>query len=134
MNLLISYFYIIFCFSKARAQKNRLYLGVRDLVPWEPEKQSKINKMPNASLSPKSEILRRKILEIFQDDENALKEIEIDLDNPKWHRKSPESGFESGSGDMPSRELGLRSSVQSTDLPSTLVPIEDDRGTINMSG
>ena len=117
MNLLISYFYIIFCFSKARAQKNRLYLGVRDLVPWEPEKQSKINKMPNASqnsqaeinylLSPKSEILRRKILEIFQDDENALKEIEIDLNNPKWHRKSPESGFESGSGDMGSKRLGV---------------------------
>ena len=68
MNLL--YFdIIIFCFRKARAQK---------LSNASEKQRQKINEMLNASQNSQAErdYLRQKILEIFQEDENALKEHE----------------------------------------------------------
>ena len=65
------YFYIIifFCFRKARAQK---------LSNASEKQRQKINEMLNASQNSQAErdYLRQKILEIFQEDENALKEHE----------------------------------------------------------
>ena len=79
--LFCTFILLFFCFRKARAQK---------LSNASEKQRQKINEMLNASQNSQAErdYLRQKILEIFQEDENALKEHEENsYNNNKIDRK-----------------------------------------------